>query len=135
MISAVNPSVRPMQPLEGPASAERARRLKQQFQSVRPRACVMSGLGRRLVVAYWAGCIAVIGVGLDRLYPDVRPRLMEAPLVSNAVATLYPVAQYDRPFPNCAAAHVAGVYDIPQGSPVYTQRQDGDGDGLACEPY
>ena len=100
-----------------------------------PRASVMSRMGRRLVVAYWAGCIAVIGVGLDRLYPDVLPRLMDAPLVSNTVATLYPASQYDRPFTNCAAAHAAGVYDIPQWSPAYAQRQDGDGDGFACEPY
>ena len=84
-----------MQTLEGQGDAERARRLKRKFQSVTPRASVMSRLGRRLVVAYWAGCIAVIGVGLDQLYPDVRPRFMEAPLVSNAVATLYPAAQYD----------------------------------------
>ena len=131
----MNPSVRPMQTLEGPGAPNRARRLKHKFQAMTHRPHVLSRLGRRLVVAYWAGCIAVIGLGLDRLYPDVRPSLMDSSLVSAAVATISPVSQHDRPFRNCAAAHAAGVYDIPPWSPAYATRQDGDGDGLACEPY
>lgn len=124
-----------MQTLEGPGAPDRARRLKHKFQAMTHRPNILSRLGRRLVVAYWAGCIAVIGFGLDRLYPGFRPSLMDSALVSAAVATINPVSQYKQPFHNCAAAHAAGVSDIPRWSPAYATRQDGDGDGLACEPY
>ncbi|WP_436017616.1 excalibur calcium-binding domain-containing protein [Phenylobacterium sp. LjRoot219] len=40
-----------------------------------------------------------------------------------------------RYFPNCAAAHAAGVYSIHRGDPGYRERLDRDGDGRACEPY
>lgn len=36
-------------------------------------------------------------------------------------------------YPNCTAAHAAGVCDIPQSSPYYCPKQDRDGDGYACE--
>ena len=75
------------------------------------------------MMLYWAACLGVIGVGLDRLHPQVRQGIVETLAAGHG----------ERPFANCAAAHAAGFYDIPSGSPTYAQRQDRDGDGLACE--
>ncbi len=36
---------------------------------------------------------------------------------------------------NCAAAWAAGVAPIYRGQPGYRPEMDGDGDGIACEPY
>lgn len=36
---------------------------------------------------------------------------------------------------NCAAARAAGAAPIYRGQPGYRPEMDGDGDGVACEPY
>ena len=36
---------------------------------------------------------------------------------------------------NCDEARAAGVAPIYQGEPGYRDELDGDGDGIACEPY
>jgi endonuclease YncB( thermonuclease family) len=36
---------------------------------------------------------------------------------------------------NCAEARAAGAAPIYRGQPGYRQEMDGDGDGIACEPY
>ena len=41
----------------------------------------------------------------------------------------------DSYYRNCAAAWAAGVAPISIGSPGYREELDGDGDGIACEPY
>lgn len=148
----------PQRPLEGPGSAERARRLQRRFRQAERQAAggPLARLGQRLLVAYWAACLTVIALGLDSLYPDVRPALAarftataQAPAdappstsVDSAPRERAPVpprptpsGKLTRPFRTCAAAHAAGAYDIPAGSPAYSPHQDGDGDGLACEPY
>jgi len=85
-------------------------------------------IGRRALVIYWIGCLAVIAVGLAAtLHPEIGPRL--------AFALRDPAMDLAAPFPNCAAAHLAGYSDIPVGSTAYIARQDGDLDGLACESY
>jgi len=38
-------------------------------------------------------------------------------------------------YPNCTAARAAGAAPIYAGSPGYRPEMDGDGDGIACEPY
>ena len=38
-------------------------------------------------------------------------------------------------FGRCAEARAAGVAPIDRGSPGYREGLDGDGDGVACEPY
>jgi hypothetical protein len=38
-------------------------------------------------------------------------------------------------YPGCAAARAAGVAPIYEGEPGYREEMDGDGDGIACEPY
>jgi hypothetical protein len=88
---------------------------------------LLSRVGRPLLVAYWAACLAVLGWGAIALHPEFGRRV--------AYALADPAMELTAPFPNCAAAHAAGYSDIPVGSPAYTTRQDGDLDGLACEPY
>lgn len=36
---------------------------------------------------------------------------------------------------NCDAARAAGAAPIRAGQPGYREGMDGDGDGIACEPY
>ncbi|MEL7729856.1 excalibur calcium-binding domain-containing protein [Citromicrobium bathyomarinum] len=36
---------------------------------------------------------------------------------------------------NCAAARAAGAAPLYRGQPGYRPQMDGDGDGIACEPY
>ena len=43
--------------------------------------------------------------------------------------------QSSRFFKNCDAARRAGVAPIRIGEPGYRDILDGDGDGIACEPY
>ena len=38
-------------------------------------------------------------------------------------------------FRNCAAARAAGAAPLYRGQPGYGAHMDGDGDGVACEPY
>jgi hypothetical protein len=89
------------------------------------------------MAAYWICCLGVIAVGLDRLYPSWRngaeARFEQA---AERLSTSAPqvAVTFGRAFPNCSAAHAAGVYNIPMGTPAYRERQDGDGDGFACEP-
>lgn len=81
-------------------------------------------IGGRLLAVYWLACLGVIGVGVDRIQPQIRQQLLEK------VQTWHG----ERPYPSCAAAFAAGVCNIPWWSRAYTPEQDGDADGLACEP-
>lgn len=38
-------------------------------------------------------------------------------------------------YPGCDAARAAGVAPLYAGEPGYREGMDGDGDGIACEPY
>lgn len=144
----------PIRPLEGPGSVERTRRLRRRFRKAQPRRGLIA-TARVVLVTYWLVCLSIIGVGLDRLYPAIRPTLTQSLLSpgepawisrgsptataaedpSPTMATPVPTALLTHRFRTCAAARQAGVYDIPRGSPAYDPHQDGDGDGLACEPY
>jgi hypothetical protein len=84
-------------------------------------------LVRRLLQFYWLTCLAIVVMGLNQLYPQVGRKI--------AYAFRDPALDLTRPFPNCAAAHTAGYYNIPRASPAYVERQDGDLNGRACEPY
>lgn len=118
-------------PLEGHGSEERLTQLRSRFRAAAPRVRLslrvwrrLRALGRNLLIVYWLGCIAVIAFGVNRIYPDLWPK----------VQRVLPGPKVEQPFPTCRAAHAAGVYDIPIWSPGYTSEQDGDGDGKACEP-
>jgi hypothetical protein len=41
----------------------------------------------------------------------------------------------DHHFRGCNDARAVGMTNIPRGHPSYREYMDGDGDGLACEPY
>ena len=83
--------------------------------------------GRRLFAGYVVACLAVIAVTLDQMHPELRAKVAEA--------LRDPAMDLHGPFRSCAAAQAAGYADIPRGSPAYVPWQDGDDDGLACEPY
>lgn len=40
-----------------------------------------------------------------------------------------------RYYPNCRTAWAAGAAPIRRGEPGYRSALDGDGDGIACEPW
>lgn len=64
----------------------------------------------------------------------------EAPLPIVAHADARPAAPLRRSagggvFRNCAEARAAGAAPLRRGEPGYGAHMDGDGDGVACEPY
>lgn len=145
----------PAPALESPGSARRAAQLRARVGPTSPRRRPSAGFakaGLRLLISYWIVCLAVIAVGLDRLFPEVRAALATPvievpspePFAPEPAATFEPARlatapdappQARRPFPTCGAAIRAGVYNIPAGSPAYTPDQDGDADGVACEVH
>lgn len=70
-----------------------------------------------LLVAALVG--PVIGLGSLALTEDGRARKPQA-------------GDY---WPGCDAARAAGTAPIYVGEPGYREGMDGDGDGVACEPY
>jgi hypothetical protein len=124
--------------LEGPGAEARAARLRRRFRAASRGGLAgpLARVGRGVLILYWAGCLAVILAGLDRMYPEAWATARSARPVAGLSAPVPGVAGLAaaRPFATCGAAHAAGVYDIPAGSRAYVSGQDGDGDGLACEP-
>lgn len=87
----------------------------------------------------WVYPLIVVGVVLVAVYgmfnTDKIPGSLQS--VVNASRNLGrqnapPVGAY---YPNCDAARSAGVAPIYAGEPGYREKLDGDGDGIACEPY
>ena len=87
----------------------------------------LAQLARRLLQFYWLTCIAIVALGVNQMHPEWARRVR--------YALRDPAMDLARPFANCAVAHNAGYFDIPRGSRAYVERQDGDGNGRACEPY
>lgn len=81
----------------------------------------------RLFVLYLVVCLSVLAAGANKVWPQAGARV--------AALLKTPAMGLERPFPNCAEAQAAGYFNIPVGSPAYEPKQDGDADGLACEPY
>jgi hypothetical protein len=82
---------------------------------------------KRLLQFYWLTCLAIIGMGMNQMFPQVGAKI--------AYAFEDPALELTQPFPNCAVAHQAGYYNIPRESRAYVLRQDEDLNGKACEPY
>ena len=121
----------PIPTLEGPAQSGDAARLQRRLYQawrqqggVRRRQRIVLAPVDLVLMACLTVCLFFIGVGLDRMYPVVLPS------VGHAVTEDLP----RRPFPSCEAAHEAGVFSIPRTSPAYSADQDGNHNGLACEP-
>ena len=122
----------PAHPLEGRESLDRAARLQRRVYQAWRREGLSHGRLRivltpvdAILVACLTLCMFAIGMGLDRMYPVVRPSL------AHAFRDDLPA----RPFTDCVDAHEVGIFDIPAGSAAYTIDQDGDRDGLACERF
>lgn len=121
----------PMQPLEASGRVDDAARMQRRLYQawlrqggVRGRRRIVLSPIDAVLMACLSLCLVAIGIGLDRMYPVVRPSLQHA--LHDDLPR--------RPFPDCDSAHAAGVFDIPRGSPAYTVHQDANGNGLACEP-
>lgn len=77
--------------------------------------------------------------------PYVAPRLMSAAELdaqqpsaiapARAQARSMPAGGTSWSYPNCRAARAAGAAPLYVGQPGYGAHMDGDGDGIACEPY
>lgn len=75
----------------------------------------------------------------------VRPRMMSAAeLDAQQPSSAAEIPQQTPPakaignswsYPNCRTARAAGAAPLYAGQPGYGAHMDGDGDGIACEPY
>jgi hypothetical protein len=70
-----------------------------------------------------------------RAVPEVREA--PAPVMRGASGPRYSprTATSQTAFRSCAAARAAGAAPLYRGQPGYGPHLDGDGDGVACEPY
>ncbi|KQN05048.1 calcium-binding protein [Sphingobium sp. Leaf26] len=65
----------------------------------------------------------------------------QQPSAANARASVAPraiapvAASGGWSYRNCREARAAGAAPLYAGQPGYGQHMDGDGDGIACEPY
>jgi hypothetical protein len=82
----------------------------------------------RLMLIAAALFLAVLSFGL---YGPGTSLQLHALLV-RTLQTLPGVGRY---YPDCAAAHAAGVYSIRRGEPGYRPELDPNGDGFACPPF
>lgn len=75
-------------------------------------------------------------------FREANPTLFAAPLsqsvqlvAARPAAPRAPTIVSTWSFRNCAAARAAGAAPLYRGKPGYGAHMDGDGDGIACEPY
>ncbi|OWQ94303.1 thermonuclease family protein [Sphingopyxis witflariensis] len=65
-------------------------------------------------------------------HPRPKRRPTDLPRPAPSAHAQPPLGVYYR---NCKAARAAGVAPLYRGQPGYRPEMDGDGDGIACEPY
>lgn len=95
---------------------------------------------RRSTIKVFSAAIAagaILGVGSIALDKDGRARMVSA---AKPVAVWAGVARARKPqagdfWSGCDDARAAGTAPIYSGEPGYREGMDGDGDGIACEPY
>ena len=75
------------------------------------------------------GSVALTSGGIAKLLASVRPLAVAA-----GVARSRPPQAGDY-WPGCNVARAAGTAPIYADEPGYRVEMDGDGDGIACEPY
>jgi hypothetical protein len=93
-----------------------------------------TGKSEGLAYPLFVGCCALIA-GFAVFNSDKLPAAFQGAVIDtrNLGRAHYPaVGAY---YPNCDAARLAGVAPINAGEPGYREALDGDGDGVACEPY
>jgi endonuclease YncB( thermonuclease family) len=91
-------------------------------------ACTISG--RAIGQMMRAAGIAEGGRG----YPEARSRSAPRRLAEQTKATPQPTGGSHQ-FHSCREARAAGAAPMYRGEPDYNPNLDGDGDGIACEPY
>lgn len=79
----------------------------------------------------------VIGIGSIALTPDGRSKISTAikPIAVRAGMVRAREPQAGDYWGGCDDARAAGTAPIYAGEPGYRENMDGDGDGIACEPY
>ncbi len=89
-------------------------------------------VGVFVVTAVLLGRLELTALGRNWLKP---PRVYGStePAISSVQGLLAP--PLDQHFSGCNAARAAGRVNIPSSDPSYRSFMDGDGDGLACEPW
>ena len=98
------------------------------------------GKQQRSVVHWLLGATlagATIGAGATLVEPEGRAQALA---VMGDAAVAVGVARARPPQPGdywggCNDAREAGTAPIYRGEPGYRENMDGDGDGVACEPY
>ncbi|SBV31861.1 Excalibur [uncultured Sphingopyxis sp.] len=77
--------------------------------------------------------------GTFQLPADYRAAHPSRPRRTPALPSARPLPSGPRPsavyFGNCREARAAGAAPLYRGQPGYRPEMDGDGDGIACEPY
>lgn len=79
----------------------------------------------------WAGTF-VLPADYRAAHPRPRPPASDLPRRSAAVRAPAVPGIYYR---NCNEARASGAAPLHRGQPGYRPEMDGDGDGIACEPY
>ena len=74
------------------------------------------------------------------LWPGVPSADAAVPVATAALASVMPAAPYPAVeasvfYSGCRAVRAAGKAPLYRGQPGYRSGMDGDGDGIACEPY
>lgn len=107
---------------------ERRRPRQQEPKAKNP---LLAYLGGAVLVggAAGIGSVALSEGGLSGLATRMRPMA-----VSMGWARAREPQAGDH-WPGCNAARAAGTAPIYAGEPGYREEMDGDGDGIACEPY
>lgn len=100
-------------------------------QSTRRRNDVARYLGRAALLGAIVGTasIATTADGTRALLDKTRPLAVSFGLIRARVP------QEGDSWSGCNAARAAGTAPIYAGEPGYREGMDGDGDGIACEPY
>lgn len=85
----------------------------------------------------WAAVvfITVFGAATALLNPGVVTRAVSSIAAQPQRFLTVVELQPDQHFAGCNQARAAGRENIPRSDPSYRAFMDGDGDGLACEPY
>ncbi len=100
-------------------------------EAYRTRKSVLGFLGASVPIGVLIGLgsVALTGEGRARLFAVATPIAVS----SGAMRAREP--QVGDNWGGCDDARAAGTAPIYAGEPGYREQMDGDGDGVACEPY
>lgn len=96
-------------------------------------ACTISG--RAIGEMMRAAAVPEGGRGYAEAPSAPEPRRLPQRVPVGPQITSYGVTQAGPPYRSCREARAAGAAPMYRGQPGYNPSLDGDGDGIACEPY